>query len=127
MRFDAAVVDAAILHPTDSGLSWDSVRVLARGMVLLKKLAPAMPLHFSDHRRPAKRRHLKIQNANSAQGRRAPRRDLLKVGRKTVGYAGAAVKALRDASPAEFTDLQRWAKAKGIAEELTQFSELGRR
>ncbi len=127
VRFDATVVDAPIPHPNDSGLLWDSVRVLARGVTRLREVVPELKLHFTDHRRRAKRRHLKIHNATGARERKAPYRDLLKVSRKTVGYAEAAFKAVRSASPAEFTDLREWVKALGIAAELTEFSELCRR
>jgi len=127
VRYDSTVVDAPILYPTDSGLLWDCVRVLVRDLGRTIEAAPGLNLLFSDHRRRAKRRHLNIQHAKSNKVRKAPYRNLLKVTRKTVGYAEAAAEAIGNAAADQFPDPMSWVRAKGLAAELERVSGLARR
>lgn len=102
IRIDSTTSETDIHHPTDSRLLYDSVRTLTRLLEQLKErtaeLRPQDPpgsrIVFSDHTRRAKRRAYQI-----GQGRGKKReqgyRDLLKIARKTYGYAQAALQANR--------------------------------
>jgi IS5 family transposase len=92
VRIDATVTESNIHDPTDSSLLFDGVRVLVR---LLGRAAERFEVGpFSDHTRRAKRRRLAIQYTGSAKKRREAYRDLLKLTKKTVGYAERAAERL---------------------------------
>jgi len=88
-RFDCTVVESNIHPPSDSTLLFDSVRVLARILDALREYG--VPVWFTDHGRRAKRRLLAVQYAKKEGQRTAAYRDMLKLARKTVGYATAAI------------------------------------
>jgi IS5 family transposase len=89
VRIDCTVVESNIHPPTDSRLLFDSVRVLARLLDGLRQRG--VRVNFTDHARRAKRRLLAVQYAKKEAQRKAAYRDLLKLARKTVGYATAAI------------------------------------
>jgi IS5 family transposase len=88
-RFDCTVMESNIHAPTDSTLLFDCVRVLARVLNALGQRGVKVP--FTDHGRRAKRRLLTVQYAKKEGQRKAAYRDLLKLARRTVGYATAAI------------------------------------
>jgi IS5 family transposase len=88
-RFDCTVMESNIHPPTDSTLLFDCVRVLARMLNALCQRG--VKVHFSDHGRRAKRRVLAVQYAKKEGQRKVAYRDLLKLARRTVGYATAAI------------------------------------
>ena len=90
VRIDSTVVEAHIHEPSDSGLLWDSVRVLTR---LLERAGAGLPA-WRDHTKRAKRRMLAIQRAKTKETRVALYRDLLKVAGRVLGYAQTARDAL---------------------------------
>ncbi len=94
VRVDCTVVESNIHRPTDSSLLEDCVRVLARLTGRAKVFCEA-DFDFVDHSRRARKRALKILNANSDKQRKKPYQDLLHVTRRSVGYANEAVQALR--------------------------------
>jgi transposase, IS5 family len=89
VRMDCTVVESNIHPPTDSTLLFDCVRVLARILDALR--AYGVPVWFTDHCRRAKRRMLAVRYAKKETQRTAAYRDLLKLARKSVGYASAAI------------------------------------
>jgi IS5 family transposase len=89
VRMDCTVMESNIHAPTDSTLLFDCVRVLARGLNALRQLG--VKVLFADHGRRAKRRLLAVQYAKNDGQRKTAYRDLLKMARKTVGYATAAI------------------------------------
>lgn len=93
-RFDCTVMESNIHAPTDSTLLFDCVRVLARGLNALRQLG--VKVLFTDHGRRAKRRLLAVQYAKNDGQRKTAYRDLLKMARKTVGYATAAVQVAKN-------------------------------
>ena len=97
VRIDCTVVSADIHEPTDSSLLLDSVRVLTR------ILGQAKENNFpcQDHSKRAKRRALGIMNAKNDKVRKNNYIDLLKVTRKTIGYAKGAVVGLKNYPGAE--------------------------
>jgi IS5 family transposase len=91
-RTDCTVTETTIHHPTDGSLLWDCVRVLTREMDYASKV---VNVSYSDHRKRAKRRLFTINNARRMNQRIGPYLDLLKVTKKTLGYAKRTVGALK--------------------------------
>ena len=89
VRIDCTVVESDIHKPFDSVRLFDCVRVLTR---LLHKARDhfGIKLIFTDHQRRAKRRMVGIQYAKGEKQRQLLYKDLLKVTRKTIGYATIA-------------------------------------
>jgi transposase, IS5 family len=96
-RIDCTVTCSNIHDPSDSMLLWDSVRVLAR---LLQTMKDELGVHidFRNHSKSAKKRMLAIENAKSEKVRLKLYKELLKVTKKTVGYAKAGISALNTQS-----------------------------
>lgn len=116
VRIDCTVTEANIHYPTDSSLLWDSTRVLTRIMSDAQK---EVALDFTDHRRRAKRRWLGILHAGNKKKRKPLYRDLVKVTKKTIGYARHAVDTLEQ----EASSL----KALAYAQELRHYVDLAER
>jgi len=91
VRIDCTVVESNIHPPSDSSLLWDAVRVLSRLLHKVQDNYGLRLLHFQDHKRRAKKRMVAIQYAKSNKQRKAPYKDLLKVTRKSISYATAAI------------------------------------
>ena len=115
VRIDSTVVESNIHAPFDSTLLWDSVRVLTRLLTKAKELFPRSGILFHNHTRRAKRRMLGIQYAKNKKQRHKKYLDLLKVTRKTAGYAQKAVGILQHKP-----DLV----AAGICTELKHYMDL---
>lgn len=118
VRIDPTVTESNIHHPTDSGLLWDAVRVLTR---LLRRAREDFEIPYCDHTRRAKRRHLGIRNARNRKQRESPYRDLLKVTRKTAGYARRAVRILGTVEGPEA------GRASALAGQLVHYLDLTER
>jgi len=99
VRIDCTVVESNIHPPSDSSLLWDSVRVLTRLLHSAKDNYGLRQLHFQDHRRRAKKRTVAIQYAKRNKARKPLYKDLLKITRKSIGYAHSAIDLIY-ASPA---------------------------
>lgn len=93
VRIDCTVVETNIHAPSDSSLLFDSVRVLARTLDLIRQRG--VGVRFNDHSRRAKRRMLNVQYAKTQKQRMAAYRDLLRICRKTVGYACTAIPQIK--------------------------------
>ena len=91
MRTDTTVVESNIHHPLDSRLLWDGVRVLTR---IMRRAHDDYGTTRSNFTRRAKRRSIAILNAARMERRIPLYRDLLKVTRKTVHAAEAALEEL---------------------------------
>ena len=77
VRIDCTVVESNIHPPTDSTLLFDSVRVLARILDVMRQRGARV--YFADHCRRAKRRMLAVQYSKKESQRTAAYRDLLKL------------------------------------------------
>ena len=117
-RIDCTVVESNIHRPLDSVQLFDSVRVITR---LLTKARDdfGMKVLFTDHRRRAKRRMIGIQYARGEKQRTPLYLDLLKVTRKTIGYAIQAEEILARYCS---TDLQ----LMGLFSEIKHYGDLAR-
>ena len=92
VRIDSTATDADILEPQDSRLLFDGVRVLTE---LLRQARQRLArVSFRDHCRAAKRRHREIGSQRDARRRAATYRRLLRVVRRTSGYAQDALLAV---------------------------------
>ena len=98
IRVDATATDTAILEPSDSGLLYDSVRVMVR---LLKAGRAFGDVVFHNHQRQAKRRRLAIMNARTNARRRPLYESLLQVALDTLSYLDKAHKVLQKQSGAQ--------------------------
>ena len=98
VRLDSTVTAALMHEPSDSRLLWDAVRVLVR----LLKAADALVggLEWRNHRRAAKKRARAIEYARDRLKRVQHYRELIKLTRSTLDYAGQATAQLwRAADP----------------------------
>lgn len=112
VRTDCTVVSTNIHEPTDSSLLWDCVRVLTRQLKHAEKL---VSVQYSDHCKRAKRRAWAIRNAKRKARRVSLYRELVKVTKKTIGYARRCVQALR---------LRKHAMAAPLADSIQSTIEL---
>lgn len=124
VRFDTTGVESDIHHPTDSGLLWDSVRVLVRLMGQAREILGADVVRFSDRTRRAKRRRKEINTASRKTQRKAPYRDLLKVTAEVYGDAVSVREVLE--GNYGIGSAER-AVLVGIAEQLDHFLPLVQR
>lgn len=92
VRTDCTVTETTIHHPNDGSLLWDCVRVLTNKM---ERASEIVSVAYSDHRKRAKRRLFAINNAKRMKQRIWPYLDLLKVTKKTLGYARRTIGALK--------------------------------
>ena len=121
-RFDCTVVESNIHPPTDSTLLFDSVRVLVRILEAIRQRG--VQLHFTDHGRRAKRRLLAVQYAKKEGQRKAAYRDLLKLARKTVGYATAAIPLAKNTAGIEGLALGvELARSVGLSRQVIEQTE----
>jgi IS5 family transposase len=122
VRFDTTAVETNILYPSDSGLLWDSVRVLTR---LLGRAEENFGVAgHRDHTRRAKRRHQEIHFARRKERRVQGYQDLVPVSEWTLGYAEKAIPELR---AWEGGDLLAVAAAQALANEMDHYLGLARR
>lgn len=109
MRGDCTVTETNVHRPTDSSLLWDCVRVLSRSMDEALYDFPGRGLSFVNHTRRAKRRSFGAAMAARSRKWKPMRKaykDLLKVTRKTVGYARTMARQLRALGLAGLIDPQ---------------------
>jgi IS5 family transposase len=92
VRTDCTAIETTIHHPNDGSLLWDCVRALTNAMHCASDI---VNVAYSDHTKRAKRRLFTINNAKRMKQRMAPYLDLLKVTKRTLGYARRTVGALK--------------------------------
>lgn len=93
IRSDTTTVETNIHYPTDASLMNDSVRVLTRTMERARELV-GNALEYTDHRRRAKKKLYRINNAHREEKRYPEYLELIRVTRKTVRYAENALEIL---------------------------------
>jgi len=120
-RTDCTVVSSNIHEPSDSSLLWDSVRVLTRILIKTQTQFHDVGILLTDHTKRAKRRMLGVMNAKSKKARKKQYLDLLKVTRKTIGYAEKAVSLVEGY---RFETSLQINSAQNMAYELKRYIEL---
>jgi IS5 family transposase len=118
-RINCTVVESNIHKPFDSMQLFDSVRVLTR-LLYQARDDYGVKIVFSDHQRRAKRRMVGIQYAKGEKQRLPLYKDLLKVTRKTIGYATSAEILLERMPSADF-------KLLGMLSEIKHYGDLAKK
>lgn len=95
VRVDSTVSETHILAPSDSRLLYDGVRVLTRLLHRAREALGPEAVVFRDHRRAARRRDLEVGSQRGAKRRAKTYRRLLRLVRRTRGYAVSALPAVR--------------------------------
>jgi len=128
LRVDTTVVETDIRYPRDSGLLWDSVRVLSRVVAALRALAPQACQQFPDRTRRARRRMQEIGRMRErAQRQRAlarKYRDLIHVTAEVVDQAGHVLQRAQDL---EYPEVMTALQAEACCRQLEHFIALARR
>jgi IS5 family transposase len=118
---DCTVVESNIHAPMDSSLLYDGVRVITRFLTKACEGLQGIRIPFTDHTRRAKRRMLGVQNAKNKKARKRQYQDLLKVTRKTLGYAEILLDELKTAV---FINLDESLLALGLQQDLDGYIKL---
>jgi IS5 family transposase len=128
LRLDTTVVETDIRYPRDSGLLWDTVRVLNRLVGHIGELAPAACEAFPRRIRRAKRRMQEIgrmrERAQRARTLRRKYRDLITVTTEVIEKADGVVLQARTARCSALLDTF---KLNALCDEVTRIAALGRR
>ncbi len=95
IRTDAFNTQANIHYPTDWSLMHDSIRVLTRIMCYAHE-DMHVPIDFTNHYRASKKKVFKIHNDKSHKRRRKLNLELIRLTRKTLGYAKKALLVMED-------------------------------
>jgi IS5 family transposase len=128
LRLDTTVVESDIRYPRDSGMLWDTVRVLSRLVDRISELVPAAGKEFPHRNRRAKRRMQEI--ARMRERAQRPRtlarkyRDLIEVTAEVIEKAEAAADNARSAKLTEPLDALQ---VEALCKQVEHFAELGRR
>lgn len=127
LRVDTTVVETDIHFPTDSGLLWDSVRVLTRLMITLCADVPRASVEFANRSRRARRRMQEISRMTPHQRQRQLRRkyrDLLAVTAEVVSRGRRVAEIARKHPP---VDLLAALRVDWCGKEITRFAALAER
>lgn len=126
LRMDSTATDSTIHEPTDSGLLWDSVRVLARLFDQAQALEGAPSLPYRNHQRRAKKRMRAIRYTRGHDKKAALYQDLIQVTRASLAYIDPVYQALAASSidPAQCafwrTDVNHY---RGLIERVIEQTE----
>lgn len=128
LRLDTTVVETDIRYPRDSGLLWDTVRVLSRLVGHIGEIAPVACETFPHRTRRAKRRMQEIgrmrARAQRARSLRRKYRDLLTVTTEVIEKAAAVTRKARTVRGTELLDTLT---LKALCDEVSEVAALGRR
>lgn len=128
LRMDTTVVETDIRYPRDSGMLWDTVRVLSRLVDYIAEIAPKACAEFPHRTRRAKRRMQEIGRMRERLQRqrtlRRKYRDLIGVTTEVIDKAqGVAAKARKTTCSSILEAVQLGA----LCDEVNRFAELGQR
>lgn len=128
LRMDTTVVETDIRYPRDSGMLWDTVRVLSRLVDYIAEIAPKACAEFPHRTRRAKRRMQEIGRMRERLQRqrtlRRKYRDLIGVTTEVIAKAqGVAAKARKTTCSSILEAVQLGA----LCDEVNRFAELGQR
>ncbi len=125
LRGDSTVVETDIRYPRDSGLLWDSVRVISRLVAALRAWVPAACQRFPDRTRRARRRMQEIGRMRErAQRQRTLQRkyhDLIRVTAEVVDEARAVVQR---ATAIDHDDLLVGIQVQACCQQIEDFAAL---
>jgi IS5 family transposase len=101
LRVDTTVVQTDVHHPTDSGLLWDTVRVITRLVQRLGEMIPRGIATFHNRSRAAKRRYQEIQRMTSSQRQTrltGKYRELIEITAEVMQSAHVVMEKTKDAN-----------------------------
>jgi IS5 family transposase len=128
LRLDTTVVETDIRYPRDSGMLWDTVRVLTRLVHAIAEMAPAAGREFPRRTRRAKRRMQEIARMRERVQRqrtlRRKYRDLITVTAEVIGQARTVVATARTMP---CTGMLAAVKLGLLCDEVEQVCGLGQR
>ena len=127
LRVDTTVVQTDVHHPTDSGLLWDTVRVITRLVQRLGEIIPRGVATFHNRSRAAKRRYQEIQRMTSSQRQTrltGKYRELIEITAEVVQSAHVVMEKTKDANVQD--ELQE-ALLRKLQQEITHYCQLGER
>jgi IS5 family transposase len=127
LRMDTTVVETDIRYPRDSGMLWDTVRVLSRLVKYIAEIAPKACKGFPRRTRRAKRRMQEIARMRERLQRqrtlRRKYRDLIGVTSEVIDKAAGVVLQARK-TPC--SGLLEAVKLGALCDEVEHFCRLGR-
>jgi len=120
-RGDTTAVETNIHYPTDASLLNDSVRVLCRVMDAARDIVGEEVI-FTDHRRRAKTKLFRINNARGEEKRHPYYLELIRVARETVQEAKVVIPVLKEFKT---PDLFLGVRVDALRRELETYISLG--
>jgi IS5 family transposase len=128
LRLDTTVVETDIRYPRDSGMLWDTVRVLSRLVDYIAEIAPKVCAAFPRRTRRAKRRMQEIGRMRERVQRqrtlRRKYRDLITVTTAVIDKAQAVAARARK-TPC--TSMIEAVQLEALCDEVNRFAGLGHR
>lgn len=128
VRMDTTVSETDIHFPTDSGLLWDSVRVLTRSAARLVEEVPQLPERLHNRTRAARRRMREIHRLTRAERQRlqVPKyRELIKITHEVINNVRAVAKAARAVTPE--LEFEVGLRVEALCDQIRHYCELGER
>jgi IS5 family transposase len=128
VRMDTTVSETDIHFPTDSGLLWDTVRVLTRSAGRVLEEIPELPERLFNRTRSARRRMQEIHRMTRSQRKRMQEpkyRELIKISNLVIQNVRAVAKAARAVVPR--LDPEVGLRVEGLCEQISHYAGLGER
>lgn len=126
IRMDTTVSETDIHFPTDSGLLWDSVRVLTRCAARILEEVPELPERLFNRTRSARRRMQEIHRLTRSERQylQVPKyRELITVTNQVLDNVRAIAKAARAATPQLESEVAL--RVDALCGEIRHYAELG--
>lgn len=128
LRMDTTVVETAIRYPRDSGMLWDTVRVLSRLVDQIAELDSEICQGFPHRTRRAKRRMQEIARMRERAQRPRPLarkyRDLIRITAEVIDKAEVVTSKARSV---QFDEPMLTLQLKALCAQVAHFCDLGRR
>jgi len=128
LRMDTTVVESDIRYPRDSGMLWDTVRVLSRLVNSIAEIVPKACTEFPRRTRRAKRRMQEIARMRERERRqrtlKRKYRDLIGVTAEVIDKAGSVVAKARKTGCSGMLDVLRLG---ALCDQVEHFCGLGQR
>lgn len=128
VRIDTTVSETDIHFPTDSGLLWDTVRVLTRSATRILEEIPQLPERLFNRTRSARRRMQEIHRMTPSQRQTLQERkyrELISLSNLVIQNVRAVAKAARAVVPG--MDFEVGLRVEGLCKEIAHYAGLGER
>ena len=128
VRMDTTVSETDIHFPTDSGLLWDTVRVLTRSAARILEDVPELPARLVNRTRSARRRMQEIHRMTRSERQhlQVPKyRELLTITAQVMNNVRAVAKAARAVAP--HLECEVALRVGALCDEIRHYAGLGER